>query len=155
MTLAVGQVKDNAPGLRFMLGDGVSSGIAAEISEFRKNGAIGIDVYIDGEEWVLVQHCKPVGYVSRVDQQGSPYPASVAESPIPAELQATSFFSLGRVHDEIPPDASEEETSQQTTAPPGAQPSKPAPDPDDVDQRVSDDDELSDDGNGPDGDKVH
>eukprot|EP00965_Chrysotila_dentata_P009503 309773-Pleurochrysis_carterae.AAC.1 len=39
--------------------------------------------------------------------------------------------------------------------PPGVQPSKLAPDPDDVDQRVSDDDELSDDGNGPEGDKIH
>eukprot|EP00965_Chrysotila_dentata_P260629 6213978-Pleurochrysis_carterae.AAC.1 len=65
MTLAVGTVKDNAPGQRLMLGDGFSSGIAAEIVELHRHGAIGVEISeekaIDGESLcVLVSHCAPV-----------------------------------------------------------------------------------------------
>eukprot|EP00965_Chrysotila_dentata_P088116 2908803-Pleurochrysis_carterae.AAC.1 len=65
MTIAVGTVKDNAPGQRVMLGDGFTSGIAAEIAELHAHGALGIvvleDAALDGEiEYVLAPHCRPV-----------------------------------------------------------------------------------------------
>eukprot|EP00965_Chrysotila_dentata_P189558 6173385-Pleurochrysis_carterae.AAC.2 len=65
MTLAVGTVKDNASGQRQMLGDGVTSGIAAEIAELNDEGVIGVDIQDDKaaeseESIVLVSHCKPV-----------------------------------------------------------------------------------------------
>eukprot|EP00965_Chrysotila_dentata_P261876 6214393-Pleurochrysis_carterae.AAC.3 len=70
MTLSVGQVKDNAPGLRLMLGDGVGKGIGAEIVQLQVESVIAIDVFIDGEEWCLVQHCQPVGCVDLAAARG-------------------------------------------------------------------------------------
>eukprot|EP00965_Chrysotila_dentata_P105045 3470065-Pleurochrysis_carterae.AAC.1 len=65
MTLAVGTVKDNASGQRLLLGDGITSGIAAEIVDLNTAGVVGIDVRddaaVDSEEcFVLVGHCQPV-----------------------------------------------------------------------------------------------
>eukprot|EP00965_Chrysotila_dentata_P017263 572942-Pleurochrysis_carterae.AAC.3 len=51
MTLAVGRVKDNAEGLRYMLGDGVSRGIAADIYKLHSEGVVSFDGMIDGSEW--------------------------------------------------------------------------------------------------------
>eukprot|EP00965_Chrysotila_dentata_P033505 1115352-Pleurochrysis_carterae.AAC.2 len=64
VTLAVGTVKDNASGHRLMLGDGLKAGIAAEIGQLQRGGALGIVIEdmkaIDAEpSFVLVGHCEP------------------------------------------------------------------------------------------------
>eukprot|EP00965_Chrysotila_dentata_P229402 6197165-Pleurochrysis_carterae.AAC.1 len=70
MTLSFGQVKDNAQVLRLMLSDGISKGIGADIRQLQVEGVIGIDVFIDGEEWCLVQNCQPDGCVDLAAARG-------------------------------------------------------------------------------------
>eukprot|EP00965_Chrysotila_dentata_P200699 6180126-Pleurochrysis_carterae.AAC.2 len=86
MTLTVGQVKDNArPGLRLMLGDGISCGIDAEICELYSAGVIGVDIFIGGEEWVL-----RLGGCASVAAR-TPACAAVTEHPCCRPTQATAL----------------------------------------------------------------
>eukprot|EP00965_Chrysotila_dentata_P220479 6191801-Pleurochrysis_carterae.AAC.1 len=70
MTLAVGQVKDNAPGLRVILGDGVSFGIGADFLELQQAGVVWVDIVEDGSEWTLVNYCQPVGCLDLAAARG-------------------------------------------------------------------------------------
>eukprot|EP00965_Chrysotila_dentata_P257313 6212848-Pleurochrysis_carterae.AAC.2 len=72
MTLAVGQVKDNALlGLRAMLGDGISSGNGADILELREAGVVGVDIVEDdGSEWTIVNHCEAVACLNLAAARG-------------------------------------------------------------------------------------
>eukprot|EP00965_Chrysotila_dentata_P172984 5709027-Pleurochrysis_carterae.AAC.1 len=71
MTLAIGQVKDNALGLRAMLGDGISSGIGAEILELREAGVVWVDIVEDdGSEWTIMNHCEPVACLDLAAARG-------------------------------------------------------------------------------------
>eukprot|EP00965_Chrysotila_dentata_P196343 6177517-Pleurochrysis_carterae.AAC.2 len=65
MTVAVSAVKDNLMGRRTIMGDGCSSGIAAEICELREAKVLAIDVRdttaLDGEcDMVCLGHCTPL-----------------------------------------------------------------------------------------------
>eukprot|EP00965_Chrysotila_dentata_P006241 203668-Pleurochrysis_carterae.AAC.1 len=70
MTLAVGRVKDNAERLRHMLGDGISSGIAADIHQLSTSGVVFFDASIDGSEWVVVGHCQPTACLDLAAARG-------------------------------------------------------------------------------------
>ena len=59
-SMVVGLYKDNLSGQREMMGDGETEGIAAEIRDLDAGGAIGIELP-DDPEWILVNHCKPLG----------------------------------------------------------------------------------------------
>eukprot|EP00965_Chrysotila_dentata_P137758 4557478-Pleurochrysis_carterae.AAC.1 len=53
-----------------MLGDGVTTGIAAEILKLHTAGVIDVDISIEGSEWVLVNHCKPVACLDLAAARG-------------------------------------------------------------------------------------
>eukprot|EP00965_Chrysotila_dentata_P239549 6203176-Pleurochrysis_carterae.AAC.1 len=59
MTLAVGRVKNDADGLRHMLGDGVTTGIAADIAQIATAGVVSFVALVEDSERVVVNHCKP------------------------------------------------------------------------------------------------